>query len=100
MRSSPAALDLTAPTVEQLREGVSFINIHTQQGTVYVHCKLGYSRSAAMVGAYLLASGQAADVARAITMLRRARPGIIIRPEVRASLSAFARSIAAPARTS
>ena len=38
-------LDLTAPTPDQLREAVAFITEHSQHGTVYVHCKIGYSRS-------------------------------------------------------
>ena len=64
-------LDLTAPTQDQLREAVAFIAEESAQGTVYVHCKIGYSRSAAVVGAYLLASGQAATVEEAIALLRQ-----------------------------
>ena len=42
-------LDLTAPTLDQLREAASFITEHCHKGVVYVHCKIGYSRSAAGV---------------------------------------------------
>jgi protein-tyrosine phosphatase len=52
-------LDLTAANSDQLREGVEFISQRAQTGIVCVHCKVGYSRSAVVVGAYLLASGQA-----------------------------------------
>jgi hypothetical protein len=82
-------LDLTAPTTFQLAEAVAFINEHSQEGVVYVHCKIGYSRSAAVVGAWLLASGRAASVDDAVALLRAARPTIVIRPEVYRALSDF-----------
>ena len=84
-----AVLDLTAPTSEQLREAVAFIAAEAERGTVYVHCKIGYSRSAAVVAAYLLATGQASDVDDAIARLREARPAIVVRPEVIAALHRF-----------
>ena len=83
-------LDLTAPTQDQLHEAVAFIAEEAANGTVYVHCKIGYSRSAAVVGAYLLASGQAATVDEAVEILREARPSIVIRPEAMEALRAFA----------
>jgi protein-tyrosine phosphatase/membrane-associated phospholipid phosphatase len=85
-------LDLTAPTPDQLREAVQFITKESARGTVYVHCKIGYSRSAAVVGAYLLNSRRAAMAQKAIDLLRKARPSIIIRPEAREALRAFERS--------
>ena len=83
-------LDLTAPTQDQLHEAAAFIAEESANGTVYVHCKIGYSRSAAVVGAYLLASGQAATIDEAVEILREARPSIVIRPEVMEALHAFA----------
>jgi Dual specificity phosphatase, catalytic domain/PAP2 superfamily len=82
-------LDLTGPTVQQLGEMAAFINEQSKHGVVYVHCKIGYSRSAAAVAAYLLLSRQADDVQQAFAMIRAARPSIVIRPEVIASLSDF-----------
>jgi protein-tyrosine phosphatase len=82
-------LDLTAPSVEQLREAVAFICEHSAKGRVYVHCKIGYSRSAAVVGAYLLASGQAQTIEDAVSILRQARPVIVMRPEVFIALQQF-----------
>lgn len=82
-------LDLTAPTPAQLREAVSFIDAHVTGGKVYVHCKIGYSRSAAVVGAWLVASGRAADADEAMAMLRAVRPSIVIRPEAEAALRKF-----------
>ncbi len=84
-------LDLTAPTQAQLHEAVAFIATEAAKGTVYIHCKAGFSRSAAVAGAYLLASGAAATVEDAVAHLRQARPSIIVRPEVLEALRTFAR---------
>ena len=82
-------LDLTAPTLEQLNEALAFIAEHTAHGLVLIHCKIGYSRSAAVAGAYLLATGRAATVCEAIAQIRRARPTIRIRPEIHDVLERF-----------
>ncbi len=85
-------LDLTAPTPEQLHEAAAFISDESAKGTVYVHCKIGYSRSAAVLGAFLLASGQAASAEEAIVLLRQARPALIVRPEALGALRDFIRA--------
>jgi hypothetical protein len=83
-------LDLTAPTQVQLVEMSEFIGNHSRSGVVYVHCKIGYSRSAAAVGAYLMMSGKANSAEEALTIIRRVRPSIVIRSEVISALSEFA----------
>lgn len=86
-------LDLTAPTSEQLLRALAFIRERRQRGkTVYVHCKIGYSRSATVAGAYLLADGKVVTVEQAIQSLRAARPSIVVRPEAQAALEAFAKN--------
>lgn len=82
-------LDLTAPRREQIDEAVAFMRQHAARGGVYVHCKIGYSRTAAVAGAYLLATGRAGSAEEAIALLRRARPGMIVRPEAEAALRAY-----------
>jgi protein-tyrosine phosphatase/1-acyl-sn-glycerol-3-phosphate acyltransferase/membrane-associated phospholipid phosphatase len=82
-------LDLTAPTVPQLEDAVRFITRHVEKGVVYVHCKIGYSRSAAVAGAYLLSAGVASTTDDAIAVIRRARPSIVVRPEAIAALRTF-----------
>jgi protein-tyrosine phosphatase/membrane-associated phospholipid phosphatase len=83
-------LDLTAPSTGQLREMATFIDGESQKGVVYIHCKIGYSRTAAAAAAYLLQTGKAGSVPEAISLLRRIRPAIVIRPEVLSALSEFA----------
>ena len=82
-----AVLDLTAPTPQQLDVMVRFIANEARRGIVYVHCKIGYSRSAVAVAAYLIANGYTA--AKAIAMLRKARPSIVIRSEALAAIHEF-----------
>jgi protein phosphatase len=82
-------LDLTAPTQAQLVEISKFIGNHSRSGAVYVHCKIGYSRSAAAVTAYLIMSGKVKTAEEAFAMIRRVRPSVVIRSEVRSALSEF-----------
>ena len=86
-------LDLTAPTPIQLAEAAVFIDAQSTPGIVYVHCKIGYSRSAAVVAAWLLSSGKASTVDEAVALLRANRPTIVIRPEIRAALDSFVAEI-------
>lgn len=82
-------LDLTAPTLEQLRAAADFISTHRERGAVYVHCKIGYSRSAAVVGSWLLDAGLAATAEEAVARMRAARPTLAVRPEAWAALREF-----------
>lgn len=85
-------LDLTAPLAEHFEEAVAFIERHCQarNGIVYVHCKAGYSRSAAVVAAFLVRAGVATSAEDAVARLRASRPRIIIRPEALEAIRAFA----------
>jgi protein phosphatase len=82
-------LDLTAPTQAQLAEMSKFIGNHSRNGVVYVHCKIGYSRSAAAIAAYLTMSGKVKTAEEAFAMIRRVRPSVVIRSEVISALSEF-----------
>ena len=82
-------LDLTAPRHEQLEQMAAFIEDQVTRGKVYVHCKIGYSRSAAAVTAYLIMSGEVKTAEEAFAMIRRVRPSVVIRPEVLFALSEF-----------
>lgn len=87
-------LDLTAPTQLQLQQAVEFIERESMHGTVYVHCKIGYSRSAAVLAAWLLATGRATTADDACDQLRQIRPTIVIRPEIHTALNTFASALA------
>ncbi|HEX7517826.1 MAG TPA: dual specificity protein phosphatase family protein [Chthoniobacterales bacterium] len=86
-------LDLTAPSIDQLREMAAFIDHESRKGVVYIHCKIGYSRTAAAAAAYLLQTGRAGSVTEAIALLREVRPAIVVRTEVVSALSEFAREL-------
>lgn len=86
-------LDLTAPTFAQLEEMAAFIEKESETGIVYVHCKIGYSRTAAAAMAYLLCTRTVRTVSKAIDLLQRARPMIVIRPEIVAVLDVYAQTV-------
>ena len=86
-------LDLTAPSTDQLQEMAAFIDHESREGIVYIHCKIGYSRTAAAAAAYLLQTGKVSSVSEAIAFLRRVRPAIVVRSEVASALSEFAQKL-------
>ena len=98
-------LDLTTPTVEQLESGVAFIGEHVKRGTVYVHCALGFSRSAAVVAAYLLSADPELMEPQAVDRIRSCRGGAVMNDDVVRVLREYVRrnrsaSIATIATTS
>jgi protein-tyrosine phosphatase len=82
-------LDLTAPTQEQIALAVAFALKNQETSIVYIHCKAGYSRTAVIAAAYLLASGRRDCVDESIDVLRGVRPSMIVRPEARRAIQAF-----------
>lgn len=92
-------LDLTAPTANQLRAAADFIGAQRQNGIVYIHCKIGYSRSAAVVGAWLLDAGIVNTAEEAVARMQAVRPSLVVRSEAWRALREFQRVIAnRPAR--
>lgn len=88
-RSLPV-LDLTLPTFEQCDEAARKIEHLRLRGPLLVCCALGYSRSATAVAAWLLQTGRAACVDRAIDQIQQARPHIVLHEEHRQLLARFA----------
>ncbi len=67
-------LDLTTPTLDQLELAARFISAEAERGQVYIHCKIGYSRSAAVMAASLLFSRRAKTVSEAVAIIWQKRP--------------------------
>lgn len=76
--ASVPMLDLVVPTTADLRAASDAIERLHALGPVLVCCALGYSRSAASVATWLLRTGRADNVAHAVTLLRAARPSIVL----------------------
>jgi membrane-associated phospholipid phosphatase len=90
-RSVPL-LDLVAPPAQALQQAVSALQALRQMAgskPVLVHCALGYSRSALVVAAWLLASGQARSVAEATGQIARVRHKMVLHPASLRLLDAF-----------
>ncbi|MFV3403834.1 phosphatase PAP2/dual specificity phosphatase family protein [Pseudomonas sp. NY15463] len=85
------SLDLIAPDQPTLQQAAEAIEHLRQHGTVLVCCALGYSRSACAVAAWLLVSGRCADAIAAQTLIRKARPGIVLHPAHRQALQRLER---------
>nr|SVE75472.1 EOG090X0GSS [Daphnia dolichocephala] len=78
-----------APPQKMLSEGVEFINRKISNGgVVYVHCKAGRSRSAALVACYLMKKHKWTPV-QAILHLKSIRPHILLPPNKVEALDTF-----------
>ena len=71
-------LDLLTPDVALLQQAASAIEHLRAQGPVLVCCALGYSRSASAVAAWLVVTGRCVDAQQAESLIRKARPGIVL----------------------
>jgi protein-tyrosine phosphatase len=89
-RSVPM-LDMVVPTVVQLNRAVRAIDDLSEMRPTLVFCAVGYSRSAATVAAWLIASGKATSVDEAIVQIRTRRPRIVLGTEHRARLEEWHR---------
>ena len=88
-RSMPI-LDGTAPTLEGLLDAVRWVMDQSAAGPVYIHCAAGHGRAGLIAGAYLLASGEAANANEAILKLQSVRPLVLLTAEQRRRLAEFA----------
>ena len=72
-----------APSAEKLRRGVEFIHKISQErpgSSIYVHCKAGRTRSATLVGCYLIDQyGKTPE--QAVDLMREKRPHILLGPK-------------------
>ncbi|MFO1147426.1 MAG: phosphatase PAP2/dual specificity phosphatase family protein [Alsobacter sp.] len=72
-------LDLVPPSPDLLRNAALAIEAARRHGPVLVCCALGYSRSAAAVAAWLLATGRAPHAGEAARLVRAARPRVVLK---------------------
>ena len=69
-----------APSVAKLQKGVDFINDIIEkdpEASVYVHCKAGRTRSATLVGCYLMAKNGFTPE-EAVELMKEKRPHILL----------------------
>merc|ERR1711879_164556 len=70
-----------APSVEKLAKGVDFIDEIIAQdpnASVYVHCKAGRTRSATLVGCYLMAKNAGMTPKEAVDFMKSKRSHILL----------------------
>ena len=82
-------LDTCAPSLEQLKEGVAWIQSQVALHPVYVHCALGRGRSATFVAGCLLLAHKVASAEEAIHVVNAARGGVGLSRSQRQALDAF-----------
>ncbi len=72
-------LDLITPNVQTLISAAGLIEQSDRSHPLLVCCALGYSRSTLALIAWLLISKRAESINRAINIVKKARPGILIK---------------------
>ena len=81
--------DLRAPTPEQLRAALAFIDRQRGLGRrVVVHCLVGQGRTGTVLAAYLIRGGL--DAPAALRRVRAVCPGAVGSPEQERALAAYA----------
>ncbi len=77
-----AMLDLVPPALEQIDAAVRAVTELARQRPTLVCCALGYSRSALVGAAWLIAAGHASTAEDALAQVRAARPQVIVGPDL------------------
>ncbi|XP_069697736.1 phosphatidylglycerophosphatase and protein-tyrosine phosphatase 1 isoform X3 [Periplaneta americana] len=78
-----------APCQKKLQRGVTFINEFVNcDGSVYVHCKAGRTRSATLVGCYLMMKNDWKPE-EAVRYMQKCRPHILLRSKQWQALNIF-----------
>ena len=83
-------LDHTLPELDALMRTIRVVRTLADHGTVYVHCALGYARSALIAAAYLIETEPGITVEQAVARVRAARPGVVCSPRALRLLRQYA----------
>lgn len=85
-------VDMTSPTLEQVRDAVGFIRrVVDGGGSVVTHCTAGMGRTGTILAAYLV--GEGFPVQEALRRVRELRPGSVETLEQEEILSTYAASL-------
>ena len=71
-------LDLTEPDAEARTRACAIIRDQLAHGPVFIHCLLGFGRSAHIAAAWLLASGRCTDADEAVKAIRACDPAVVL----------------------
>ncbi len=82
-------LDGTAPSLEQLKSSVSWMNEHVQSGPLLVHCALGHGRSATVAAAFLASGQRALGASEVLKKIEAVRPGVGLNQPQRSVLEEY-----------
>jgi protein-tyrosine phosphatase len=89
--------DFCPLSVQNIERGVNFIEEEIKKGKkVYVHCKAGRSRSAAIIVSYLIKSKQFNTVEEAINYVKEKRSLISLKQSKIDSIKEYAKTISSP----
>lgn len=99
------SLDLMPLQAAQLAEAaLQFQQLFTaldnssgQAQKLLIFCALGYSRSSAILAAWLMQQGHAASAAQAVALIQSARPWVVIRAPQMQQLESYQRQLKGPA---
>ncbi|EJD6581628.1 phosphatase PAP2/dual specificity phosphatase family protein [Providencia rettgeri] len=84
---SQPQIDLLPLSAEDIEKSVHSMDQLAKFGTVYIHCKLGYSRSATVAVAWLVHHGDATNIEEAIALVEQARPQVILNAATKEQLN-------------
>ena len=79
---------LSGPSPDQIDSAVTWAQAQEREGRkVLIHCAHGHGRSATVLAAILIANGQAASIAEAEAIMKKARPRVRLNTRQKATLT-------------